>query len=109
MTRKPSIPMTPTALPKQRSPEETVLPCRPEGFQGYCDWYDAIPEALRERRLSLRSCRHVQHIRVFEQRTYPVNSRTGCDGGSQPVDDILQPRQWYCACFDRFASGRFFR
>ena len=38
MTRKPSIPMTPSALPKQRSPQETVLPDRPEGFQGYCDW-----------------------------------------------------------------------
>ena len=50
MTRKPSIPMTPSALPKQRSPEETVLPCRPEGFQGYCEWYDALPAELQTKR-----------------------------------------------------------
>ena len=43
MTRKPSIPMTPTALPKQRSPEETVLPCRPEGTS---DWGREQLEAL---------------------------------------------------------------
>jgi len=71
MTRKPSIPMTPTALPKQRSPEETVLPCRPEGFQGYCDWYDAIPEALKTK----QKPRATEYLGAVEWAWSPMHGR----------------------------------
>ena len=57
MTRKPSIPMTPSALPKQRSPEETVLPCRPEGFQGY-----SLP--LSERKAARAGCSYTLRLRL---------------------------------------------
>ena len=71
MTRKPSIPMTPAALPKQRSPQETVLPYRPEGFQPHYAEDGPIPKEL----LSRRKPRATEYLGAVEWAWSPAHGR----------------------------------
>lgn len=71
MTRKPSIPMTPGALPSQRSPDETLLPCRPDDFQGYCAWIHALPADLETR----QKPRAIDYLGAVEWAWSPMHGR----------------------------------
>ena len=63
--------MTPDALPHQRSPDQTVLPERPAGFRGHCDWYAPMPTDARPK----RSPRKVRYLGSVEWAWSPAHNR----------------------------------
>ena len=71
MTRKPKILMSADAMPKQRSPEETFLPARPDGFVGFNEWQDSMPAEARPQRRP----RNVEYLGSAEWAWSPMHSR----------------------------------
>lgn len=47
MTKRPSIPMRPEDVPQQRIHLVVPLPPRPPSFQGYCDYFNRMPDDFR--------------------------------------------------------------
>jgi hypothetical protein len=47
MARKPTIPMTPEEVPRQRLHLVAELPARPQGFSAKCDFVDPMPDNKR--------------------------------------------------------------
>jgi hypothetical protein len=71
MSKLPRIPMSPQELARQRSPEPTILPDRPEGFIGHCHWTVSMPAADRPK----GSPRKVEYLGQAEWADSPMHSR----------------------------------
>ena len=63
--------MSPSDVPHQRSPQETLLPARPEGFAGHCEWHSPIDEKIAPK----GSPRKVQYLGSAEWADSPAHCR----------------------------------